>query len=358
MTTKQWTAGELGDRIFESCNATFDVFAVHLGRKLGLYEAMNGSEVDSSALSNRTGTSERYVREWLEQQAVTGMVQVANPGAGPLERRYRLPAGYAEVLTDRDSLWYLGPAASMLAAAGIQLPALEEAFRSGGGVPWHAFGDDMRRSQAELNRPLFLQVLAKQWLASDGDVAALLSTAGARVADIGTGFGWSAIAIAEAYPEATVFGFDVDEPSVAAARENAALHGVADRVTFTVADPGADVEADAFDLVIACECLHDLPGPVAMLAAMRSMVRPGGAVLILDERTSDTFTPDAGDMERFLYGFSLTTCLPDGMSHQPSAATGTVMRRDTLERYSIAAGFSGVAEIPINHDQFRLYRLV
>lgn len=357
MVTKQWTAGELGDRIFESCNATFDVFALHLGRKLGLYEAMNGSAVDSTELADKTGTSERYVREWLEQHAVSGLVQVDNPEAQALDRKYRLPAGYAEVLTDRDSLWYLGPAASMLAAAGTQLPALEEVFRTGGGVPWKAFGEDMRLGQAELNRPLFLQVLAKEWLAGDPEVDALLSAESARVADIGTGYGWSAIAIAEAYPGATVVGFDVDEPSVAAATANAGEHGVSDRVGFVVADASHGKDFGRFDVAIACECVHDMPDPVSVLSAMRAMVRPGGAVLILDERTHDVFDPDAGAMERFLYGFSLTTCLPDGLSHPDSAGTGTVMRRSTLSSYATQAGFTDVDEIAIEHDQFRLYRL-
>ncbi|MFV1998979.1 MAG: SAM-dependent methyltransferase, partial [Acidimicrobiia bacterium] len=145
--TKTWSAEELGDRIFESCNAAFDVFTMHLGRKLGLYEELRTTSLTSRELADRTGTSERYIREWLEQQAVTGILEVEDESASADERTYSLSQGYAEVLTDRDSLWYFGPATSMTAAAGAQLPALASAFRSGGGVSWEQFGEDMRTAQ-------------------------------------------------------------------------------------------------------------------------------------------------------------------------------------------------------------------
>ncbi|MCL1592782.1 MAG: class I SAM-dependent methyltransferase [Actinomycetia bacterium] len=358
LTPKEWTAEELGDRIFDSCNAAFDVYTMHLGRKLGFYEELKTSALTSGELSERTGTTERYVREWLEQQAVTGLLSVEDAASGAFERRYSLPQGYAEVLTDRDSLSYFGPATSMTAAAGAQLPSLAEAFRTGGGVSWEQFGEDMRIGQGEINRPLFLRVLAPEWLASHPEVDTLLSADGARVADIGSGLGWSAIGIAQHYHNAHVTGLDVDEPSVEAARLNAAELGVADRVSFQLVDPGRETEEDAYDVVIACECLHDMPDPVAVLTGARRLARPGGAVLILDERTHDSFTVDAGDMERFLYGFSVTTCLPDGMSHNPSVGTGTVMRRSTLEAYAHSAGFERVEDLTIDHDQFRLFRLI
>jgi 2-polyprenyl-3-methyl-5-hydroxy-6-metoxy-1,4-benzoquinol methylase len=355
---KTWTSEELGERIFDACNAAFDVFTIHVGRKLGLYSELIESPLTSSELAARTGTTERYIREWLEQQAVTGILQVDNATADALERRYHLPPGYAEVLTDRDSLWYFGPAASMTAAAGAQLPRLADAFTSGGGVSWEQFGDDMRIAQGEMNRPLFLQVLAPEWLAAHPIVDDLLSADGASVADIGTGFGWSAIGIAHHYPNARVTGIDVDEPSTEVARSNAEDLGVGDRVSFVVADPATTTEEDVYDVAIACECLHDMPDPVGVLTGVRRMVKPGGAVLVLDERTHDTFVADAGDMERFLYGFSVTTCLPDGLSHQPSVGTGTVMRRSTLEAYAHASGFDRVDDLTIEHDQFRLYHLV
>ena len=121
MTTRERTADELVERIFEACLATLDVQTIHLGRRLGYYEALAGKSLTSGELAEATQTQERYTREWLEQQTVTGILDVADPAAAPTERRFSLAPEYAEVLNDRDSLNYLGPAASMVAAAGMQI---------------------------------------------------------------------------------------------------------------------------------------------------------------------------------------------------------------------------------------------
>ncbi len=360
MTRKQGSdshsAEELEARILDACTAALDVFTIHLGRMLGLYRALQDRPLSSHELAEQTSTNERYVREWLEQQAVTGILTVDDERAPAHERRFALPPGYAEALLDHDSLKYVGPLASMTAVAGSQLGVLGAAFQSGSGVPAYDFDDEMRTSQGDTNRPMYLQRLAREWLASDPVVDAILSRDVARVADIGTGFGWSAIAIAEHYPGVAVVGVDVDQPSIDAASTNAIDRGVADRVTFTSADLSG-FDEDTFDLVIACECIHDMPDPISVLSHARSMVKGDGVVLILDERTHDEFTSDAGDAERLNYGFSVTTCLPDAMAHTPSVATGAVMRRSTLEAYARSAGFDAVGELPIDHDRFRMYRL-
>ena len=358
MTTKSWSSGELESRIFEACLGAFDVHAIYLGDRLGFYRAMAGRDVTSgSELAELTHTNERLAREWLEQQAVSGLLEVVRPSDDPLLRGFRLPAGYAEVLTDRESLNYLAPAAVQVAAAGLALPKVLAAFRTGNGVPWADYGNDMREAQGEMNRPLFLQVLGKEWLPAIPDLHARLSGKGARVADVGCGFGWSTIGMALAYPEMTVDGFDLDVPSVETARTNASEYGVADRVTFHAIDPGEAHLAGAYDLAIALECIHDLPDPVGVLASMARMTGDHGTVLVVDERTADEFTAPGDDMERFFYGFSVTTCLPDGMSHQPSAGTGTVMRAEQLRGYAQEAGFADLEVLPIDHGQFRIYRL-
>ena len=183
-----------------------------------------------------------------------------------------------------------------------------------------------------------------------------LLQSGARVADVGCGEGWSAIGLAQGHSNCEVDGYDIDEPSIAAARRNAAANGVADRVSFTAAD-GGDVKDDSYDAVFAFECIHDLPDPVAVLSTMRRIAKPGAPVIVMDERTADAFDPDAGPVEELLYGYSILCCLPDGMSHADSAATGTVMRTSTLDGYARAAGFDGAVPLPIEHDFFRFYRL-
>jgi 2-polyprenyl-3-methyl-5-hydroxy-6-metoxy-1,4-benzoquinol methylase len=194
----------------------------------------------------------------------------------------------------------------------------------------------------------------------------LLGDPPAKVADIGCGAGWSSIAIARAYPNVRVDGFDVDGPSIELARRNAAAAGVADRVSFSVqdvTDPAlAERLAGSYDLVAAFEMVHDVAGPVEVLRTMRRLAREDGAVIVMDERTEEQFTAPGNPMERLFYSISLFVCLPWGMAgatpEQPSAATGTVMRPATLRRYAQEAGFQSVEILPIEHDFFRFYRLV
>jgi 2-polyprenyl-3-methyl-5-hydroxy-6-metoxy-1,4-benzoquinol methylase len=181
--------------------------------------------------------------------------------------------------------------------------------------------------------------------------------AGARVADIGMGLGWSSIAIGQAYPNVTVDGFDLDDASVRAANANAAENGVADRVKFHVRDAGDPGLAGQYDFALAIECIHDMANPVAALAAMRRLVGEGGTVLIADEKVADTFGAIGDDVERVMYGWSILHCLPVGMVDQPSAETGAVIRESTMRRYAKEAGFRAVDVLPIEHDFFRFYRM-
>jgi hypothetical protein len=251
-------------RLFQSVVGTMDLFNLYLGDRLGLYRALaETGPLTPAQLATQAGIHERYAREWLEQQAVTGLLDVEDLDQDAGGRRYVLPAGHDEVLLDGDSLNYLAYVGRFAAALGQATPRLLEAFRGGGGVSWAEFGEDARVAQAEQNRPIFLHLLGKEWLPQVPDVdARLRATPPARVADIGCGVGWSSIAIARAYPEARVDGFDLDQPSIEAAQANAAAYGVADRVTFQVrdvADPGL---AGRFDLVAGFEMLHDLARPV------------------------------------------------------------------------------------------------
>ena len=347
-------------RLFDASIAAMDLFSVYLGDRLGYYRALaDGGPATSDALATRTGTAERYAREWLEQQAVTGILAVDNPAAEAGARCYRLPDGYAAVLVDPDSLSAMSPLAQIMAGCVAPLPALLAAYRSGGGVPYEDYGADLAEGQAGISRPQFRHLLAQEWLPAMPDVHARLQHADppARVADVGMGLGRSSIAIAAAYPSVRVDGFDLDTASVAAARANAEAEGMADRVRFHVKDAGDADLAGRYDFALAVECVHDMSDPVSVLAAMRRLVGEGGPVLIVDEKVADAFTAPGDDVERWMYGFSILHCLPVGMVEQPSAATGTVMRRDTLRRYAAEAGYRSVDEVPIEHDFFRFYRL-
>jgi 2-polyprenyl-3-methyl-5-hydroxy-6-metoxy-1,4-benzoquinol methylase len=344
---------EFAEKIFDAVRGAAQVQAIYLGDRLGWYRALaDEGPLTAAELAHRTGTVERYAREWLEQQSVSGNV-IAHLRQEAV--RFELPRAYADVLANPASDSYMAPMARFFTATGVRLRELVEAYRSGGGVSWEQFGTDAREAQSAINRPLFLNQLTSAILPQVSDVQRLLQN-GARVSDVGCGEGWSAIGLALGYPGCVVDGYDIDEPSILAARRNAAAHGVADRVSFTVAD-GSELSDDSYDVVFAFECIHDLPDPVAVLSTMRRIAKPGAPVIVMDERTADAFDPDAGPVEELLYGYSILCCLPDGMSHDNSAATGTVMRASTLDGYARAAGFNGAIPLPIEHDFFRFYRL-
>ena len=362
-------ADAFADRFLASWLGAIDMLAVHVGDRLGWYRALAESgPLTSTALAQATGTAERYAREWLEQQAAAGVLVAEDPGAAPAldadpqdlgrARAYALPAAHAEVLTDASSLAYMAPMARFVGTIGSQLPRLLESYRDGGGVSWDQMGDDARQAQADVNRPWFDQRLAPT-LAAMPDVHEALSRPGARVVDVGCGFGWSTLALARAYPRAEVHGIDVDQASVAAARAAAAEAGLAKRAFFHLADAAELAVAQPYDAAFAFECVHDLPRPAAVLEAVRRAMKPDGVVVVMDEAVAEEFHAPADDVDRLMYGYSLFVCLPDGLSTSPSAGTGTVMRPATLRRYARAAGYAGVEVLPVDDfGFFRFYRLL
>jgi 2-polyprenyl-3-methyl-5-hydroxy-6-metoxy-1,4-benzoquinol methylase len=234
-----------------------------------------------------------------------------------------------------------------------------DAYRTGGGVEWSAYGPDMIEAQGDFNRPWLVNSFGTELLPAIPPIHdRLMADPPARVADVACGVGWAAIAIARAYPNVRVDGFDLDESSIRLARENAQRAGVSDRVTFAVRDAADPAAAGQYDVAVIIEAVHDLSRPVEVLAAVRKMLRPDGMALIADEKTEDTFTAPASESERLYYGFSLFTCLPAAMTERPTAATGTVMRADTLRRYAIEAGFEAVERLDEPElDMLRFYRL-
>ena len=261
------TPDEITGRMFSSLIDAMEIFCVYVGDQLGFYRALHeGGPTTARDLAARAGTNERYTREWLEQQAVAGYLAVDNPEASADERRFRLPDGYEAVFVDPESLIGGAPLAQILAGTVAPLNQLLAAFRSGDGVPYADYGRDLHEGQARVNRPALTHLLAQEWIAAMPDVdARLRAEPPARIADIGMGQGWSSIALARAYPKARIDGFDLDEASVAAARENVRAAGVDDRVTMHARDAGDPDLAGQYDFALAVECVHDMADPVAVL---------------------------------------------------------------------------------------------
>ncbi len=350
--------GAFADGLFGAALGTMELTIAYLGRRCGLYDALRGRPSTSGELAAAAGIDERYAREWLEQQAVSGTVVVADAASPADERRYTLPEEHAVVLLDEEHPAYSGALADVLGPITLTLDLVADAFRTGRGVPYAAYG--LHDMQAGFTRPMFANSLVTEWLPGLPELHARLEAGEAvRVADFGCGEGWAAIYIAEAYPQAVVHGYDLDDASIAAARKHAAARGLADRVRFEVQDVTDPAFAGGqFDLVFATEVIHDLADPVDALAAMRSLTQDGGTVLIIDENAAETFAAPGDEIQRLLYGFSVLHCLPAGRTHEHSAATGTVMRPSTLEQYAVAAGFATVDVLPIEHPFFRFYHLV
>lgn len=346
------------DRMLRSARGTFEIFSIYMGHQLGYYTALavNGWTTPAQ-LAEKTSTHRRYALEWMEQQASAGILEAGEEDDDE-KRCFRLPAAHAEVLAEHDSLNYLAPLAQIVVGAARPVHKVIKAYHDGSGVPYSAYGKDLIEGQAGMNRAMFLELMGPEWLSNVPEVhSRLQNKPRVNVADVGCGFGWSSIGIAKTYPHAKVDGFDLDEPSVTAAKRNAEENGVADRVRFFVRDAGEMDAKGNYDLVTAFECIHDMADPVGVLRTMLNLAGEDGFVIIMDERVADRFAPNGNEVEQLFYGFSVLHCLPAGMAEQPSAATGTVMRVDTLRQYASDAGFCDIDILPIENYFFRFYLL-
>ncbi len=346
-------------RLFQATIDTLEIASVHLGGRLGFYRSLaDEGDATPRELAARTGTVERYVREWLEQQAVAGFLTVDDPAAEPGERRYGLPPDHRAVFVDEEDLNYVTPLAILAMGVTRPMDALLAVYRTGGGVPYEDYGADVREGIEGINRPMFVNQLAG-WLASIPEVDARLRTAPpARVADLACGSAWSSIAIARAYPDVAVDAIDIDAASIETARATVVAAGLAGRVRPAVHDASDPELSGRYDLVTIFEALHDMNHPIEALRMARSLLAPGGSVVVADERVAERFTAPGDEIERFNYGWSVLHCLAVGMLDDDSAGTGTVMRPDTVRAYAAKAGFGRVHVVPIEHDFWRFYRLV
>jgi 2-polyprenyl-3-methyl-5-hydroxy-6-metoxy-1,4-benzoquinol methylase len=355
-TTITSRSDALAERLFAATIDALELSTVYLGSELGLYRALaERGPLTAPGLAAAAGIAPRYAREWLEQQAVAGLLGVEDAGLAADERRYVLDPEHARVLVDAEDASHVAPFAHLLAGIGRVMPRLVDAYRTGAGVPYGEYGRDFRHGQGHINRPAFTRALPGAWLAALPDVVERLRAGGARVADVGCGQGWASIGIARAFPRAEVVGIDADGPSVDDARRHAAEAGVS--ASFATGDAAQLAAHGPFDLVLVLETLHDLAHPVDFLAAARAALAPGGVALVVDEKVADRFAAPGDASERMMYGWSVLHCLPTQLVEADSAALGTVMRAADVRRLAATAGFRSVSVLPVEDDLFRLYRL-
>jgi SAM-dependent methyltransferase len=316
---------------------------VVIGDKLGLYRAMkDAGYLTPAELAVRTATAERYVREWLSAQAARGYVTY--DGAG----RFCLPDEHAIPLTDETSPACVIGAFEIAVGSVYATDTIAERFRSGAGFAWGDHDQHVLGGCERFFRPGYLNNLTTEWIpALDGVEAKLV--AGGRIADVGCGHGASTILLAEAYPAATVVGFDSHEGSITAARQRAAEAGLSDRVRFEVAS--ATTFDGSYDLICFFDCLHDMGDPTGACAHVRDHLSANGTLMIIEPFAHDDLADNLTPVGAAYYAFSTMLCTPSSLSQDVGAALGAQAGEARLRETVRNAGFAElrrVAETPFN----------
>jgi SAM-dependent methyltransferase len=329
----------------QDLGATVQAGLVVIGHRLGLYRAMAGAgPLTPAELAERTGTAERYVREWLAAQASGGYVAY-----DPVSERFSLPEEQAFALADPDGLAYL-PGAFQLALASLKAePRIAEAFRTGAGVGWHEQDAEVFDGCEMFFAPGYRANLVESWIPALDGVEARLQ-AGAQVADVGCGHGASTIIMAKAYPRSTFVGFDYHQRSIDWARKAASDAGVSDRVRFEVA-PADSFGGDGYDLVATFDCFHDMGDPAGAATHIRRALADDGTWLLVEPAAGDHLKDNLNPVGRLYYGFSVLLCVPNALSQQPKAVLGNQAGEARTRELTAAGGFTRfrrAAETPFN----------
>lgn len=306
----------------------------YLGDALGLYEAMAGAgQLTSAELAEASGTHERYVREWLANQAAGGYVTY-DPDRGTFE----LPPEQAAVLADADSPVHLSGIFQIAAAMWAATDRIAEAFRTGEGVGWHEHDPRLFRGIERLFAPIHRHQLLDEWIPALDGVEERL-TAGARVADVGCGHGVSTIAMARAYSASRFLGFDYHAESIAAASKAAAEAGVGDQVAFEVA--AADrFPGSGYDLACLFDCLHDMGDPVKAAAHIRDTLADDGTLLLVEPMAGDDLVHNLNPVSRLYYAGSVCLCTPSSLAQDGAMGLGAQAGEARLREVLGEAGFT------------------
>jgi 2-polyprenyl-3-methyl-5-hydroxy-6-metoxy-1,4-benzoquinol methylase len=325
--------------------ATLNAALVVMGDKLGLYRALAGAgPLTPDELAERTGTAERYVREWLNAQAAGDFVAY-DPDTG----RYTLPPEQTVALTDSDSPAYLPGIFQVALGSVLDSPAITQAARSGAGFGWHEHGNDVFEGTERFFRPGYNANLVSQWLPALDDVIGKLEQ-GALVADVGCGHGSSTILMAQAFPNSSFVGVDYHEGSIDIARQRAQEAGLADRVTFRT-EAASAYSGEGYDLVTMFDCLHDMGDPAGAARHVRSTLKPDGTWMIVEPNAADRIEGNLNPVGRAYYGFSTLLCTPASLSQEVGLALGAQAGEARIRDVVTSAGFTRfrrAAETPFN----------
>ena len=331
-------------KVISDFGASLSSGLAYIGVKLGLYQAMaQGGPVTPKELAGRTGTVERYVREWLINQAAGGYVEYDSATG-----RYILPPEQAAALTDEESPCYVAGGFYVIKAMLRAEERIAEAFQKGGGMLWGEHDPDLFLGTERFFRPGYAAHLVKEWIPALTGVHAKLQTGG-QVADVGCGHGASTILMAKGYPKSTFHGFDCHEPSIDYARRAAAQAGVGDRVKFKVADSNS-FPGDRYDLIAFFDCLHDMGDPVGAARQACQTLAPDGSVLIVEPMAGNTVEENFNPLGRTFSAASTLCCTANSLA-MGGPALGAVATEQALRETVLAGGFKyfrRAAQTPFN----------
>ncbi len=315
-----------------------------IGDKLGLYKAMAGTgPMNASELARKTGTTERYIREWLGNQAAGGYVAY-----DAATDKYTLPAEQAAALADENSPFFLCGAWELIASVFHDEPRITENFKTGRGLDWGEHDCRLFSGTERFFRPNYRGNLVSSWIPALEGVKAKLDS-GAKVADIGCGHGASTILMAQSFPNSHFYGFDTHAPSIETATNRAREAGVADRVTFEVAN-STNFPGTGFDLVAHFDCLHDMGDPVGAAKHTAETLARDGTWMIVEPRAADRVEGNLNPVGRVFYAASTMVCVPASLAHH-GPALGAQAGQKRLSEVIAAGGFTRIrraAETPFN----------
>ncbi|MBV8771304.1 MAG: methyltransferase domain-containing protein [Deltaproteobacteria bacterium] len=321
-----------------------------IGDRVGLFKAMAGAgPLTAEQLAHKTGLSARYVREWLGAMATAHYADY-DPGSDT----YSLPPEYAATLADEDSPFFIGGYFQMAQAAVAIAPKVAEAFKSGKGVAQAEYPVSFFEAAERNSRTRYLHKLLRKWIPAMPQVVQRLNDGGVG-ADVGCGGGRAAIMIAQAFPKARMFGYDIHAESIERARRSASAEGVAGRVSFERLD-GAQLPTAKFDFVSTFDVVHDAVDPVGLMAAIRRSLKDDGTYLVQEVNVSDKVEENMKPLGKMVYSVSTLYCMTTSLAHG-GAGIGTAMGERKARELASAAGFKRFSRLPIKDDFAVLYEL-
>jgi SAM-dependent methyltransferase len=333
MAIDQTRLDEFLGRFVADLGATMAAPLVVLGDRLGLYRGLAEAGPSTPAgLAARTGTAERYVREWLAAQAAGGYVAY-DPASG----RFHLTEEQAFCLADPTSPAYLPGGMYVALSTAIDIGKIEECFRTGAGLGWGGHHHFLFEGTEKFFRPGYAANLVSSWIPALEGVDAKLAS-GATVADVGCGHGASTLIMAAAYPASTFVGFDYHPASVEVARKAAAEAGLSERARFEVGR-AQDFPGSGYDLVCLFDCLHDMADPDGAIRHIRGALADDGTLLLVEPQSAETLPENLNALGRVFYSVSTTVCTPNGLEGEPGAALGNQVSEARWREMFAAAGF-------------------